>query len=227
MKGKGPLFTLIGGLVLAALVVALSSVAVKRDTARQNAANDTAAPAPAQQTTAATPSAAPSETARAKPAAEPPGTYAGKVEGGAATLAIAVKDGQAIAYLCNGRNIESWLQGSASGGQLTLTGLKEGSLTGTYGNGRAAGTVSSGGKQYTFKIGVVSPPSGLYRLSTMVAGAKLSGGWIRIPPNDEQVGMVYIGDSAQGAPPINSNGEVVINGTTQRPGQIDGGTPLN
>ena len=51
----------------------------------------------------------------AKPAAPtgPQVTYAGKVGGGRASIAIAVKDGKAIAYLCDGQTAEAWLQGTA------------------------------------------------------------------------------------------------------------------
>jgi len=232
MKGKGPIFTLIGGLVLAAVLVALSSVAVKRDSDKQKAASNVAAAPAASASASAVPKDAPaptqsaSTTPAAPPAAEAPVNYAGRVDGNAAALAISVKDGKAIAYLCNGKTLESWLQGTAVGGKLELAGLKDGALTGTYGNGQATGTVSSGGKQWTFTIQVATPPGGLYRLSTLVDGAKVVAGWVRLK-DGTLVGMVDFGNGReQEAPPI-VNGQVSINGTTQTPRAVDPSAPLS
>ena len=38
------------------------------------------------------------------------------------TIAIAVKDGKAIAYVCDGKKIEAWLDGTLQGDTLALTG---------------------------------------------------------------------------------------------------------
>ena len=48
--------------------------------------------------------------------------YAGDVHGGAASVAISIHGSQAIAYVCNGSVIEAWLQGTAVGGRLIMTG---------------------------------------------------------------------------------------------------------
>ena len=63
-------------------------------------------------------------------------TYAGKVTGGKATIAIAVKDGKAVAYLCDGKKTEAWLRGTAVDGELALSGPDEATLSGSYTDGR-------------------------------------------------------------------------------------------
>src|SRR5688572_12920643 len=170
MKLKGPVVTLLGGLVVAAVLFALSVAAAEiNEPNRTNAGNATAV------LPSATPSASESPAAAAATAgagqADPtatPVTFAGKVNGGAATLAIAVKEGKAIAYLCNGRTLESWMQGEAAGGQMNLAGTQEGTLTATFDTNGATGSVSAAGRSFTFQIKPVEAPSGLYRLSTQV-----------------------------------------------------------
>ena len=65
------------------------------------------------------------EPSAGRPARRRPGrdkvnaTWAGDVDGGEATIAISVNDGVAIAYLCDGKRVEAWLQGTAADGKLT------------------------------------------------------------------------------------------------------------
>jgi len=209
MKKLAPLISLVAGLLLAAVLMVLNVNAThKRD--RANSV-DAAVTAPA--TTAAPPKAT-TTPPPPPPTTRPPGvvTYAGSVDGGKASVAIVVRNGVAVAYLCDGSRTEAWLQGVASNGELSLTGDREASLQATYGNGVAKGKVSAAGKTWTFTIRVVKPPSGLYRASATVRNAKVVGGWILV--NGKQVGLLEVGDATEPAPLVDTaTGTTTIDGT--------------
>jgi hypothetical protein len=215
MARKGPFYTLLGGLAVAAVLIALD-VRATSSTGRPTAGEA----APPAATTGATPTAS-APTASTPTASVPTGTgtatgvgqatYAGAVDGSTASLAIAVHDGVAIGYLCTG-SVESWLQGSASGGQLSLAGSHSGRLAGTYGGGVAAGTVWAAGKRWTFHISAVSPPSGLYKGTATIRGARVVGSWI-VLPDGRQVGLLVTNDNPGTAPALD---------TTTRTATIDG-----
>lgn len=211
MARKGPIYTLLGGLAVAAVLIALD---VRATSTTKPTANQAARPAPAAASaTSSAPAAtgATVSTATAATAGTGQATYAGTVDGSATSVAIAVRNGVAIAYLCTG-SIESWLRGSASAGQLSLTGSNNGRLTGTYGNGVAAGTVWAGGKQWTFHISAVSPPSGLYKGTATIRNARVVGSWI-VLPDGRQVGLLVTNDSPGTAPALD---------TTTRTATVDG-----
>jgi hypothetical protein len=229
MKLKGPIITLIAGVAVAGVLYTVN-VNLTSNTARnakaKAAANNTAAGAPAAATGTAPSTPAPSSAAPAAPA--PPSTevgkatYAGAVDGGAASLAIAVSNGKAIAYVCDGKVAEAWLQGSFVGGQISLTGAK-GSLTGSYGGGQATGYVTAGTKQWHFTIKAVKPPSGLYR-SAAALRKKLDASWY-VGPNGEQVGIARDLQTGEPMPvkPFDLNTRtIVVNGETV---QVDNITP--
>ena len=93
-------------------------------------AGPTAAPTTAagpQQTTSATPSA--SETAEDSEFPEQV-VHAGRTADGPAAIAVAVLGNQAAAYVCDGRNVESWFRGIVEGGRLTLKSKSGGSAPG-------------------------------------------------------------------------------------------------
>lgn len=161
--------------------------------------------------------------ASAAPAGKQEVTWAGRVKGGAATIAITARGNQAIAYVCDGERIEAWLQGTATGGKLNLSaGARstiDASLTGTFGNGRAKGTVRVGGTSFTFDVGAVTRPSGLYRASADVRGAKLVGGWI-VLADGTQVGLATFAGSVVPVEPLDlPSGTVTLYGAriTARP----------
>ena len=215
MTRKGPILTLVAGAILAAVVLVLNinGYAAKQRAASNNATQPaTTAPAPAVTTTPPAP----------PPAVEPPVTYAGNVGGGGASIAIAVKDGKAIAYLCDGATAEAWLQGTGANGQLKLTGGDGASLTATYANGTATGTVSATGREWTFSVGAVQPPSGLYRANATVANAQIVGGWI-VLADGTQVGTTRKGTVIAKAPTLNTaNNSTVIDGATVTVAVVDG-----
>jgi hypothetical protein len=221
MKRNGPLITLLAGLAVAAVLLTLSITAARNARSTNAAQNDTAGAGAAPTTTAASPEgSATAPTAGNAPLAGPV-AYAGKVVGGGATLAIAAKDGKAIAYLCDGKKVEAWLQGPAAGGTMSLTG-KNGNLTGTYANGVVTGTITAGGKKWEFRVPTVKPPSGLYRATATVRNAKVVAGWIYY--NGQQVGIFTTNDGdPTEAPRLDTNSNTAnLNGTTLYATPIDG-----
>jgi hypothetical protein len=216
MKHKGPILTLVVGLAVAAVLMVLNLASTGDDGGQPaSAVGNTASATPSAAAT--TPAAAPTTAAPA-----PNVTYAGRVEGGGATIAIALKGGKAVAYLCDGRRIEAWLQGTAANGQLSLTGAGGASLTATYGNGRAEGTVVARSRQWDFSVAAVTKPSGLYRATANVRNADIVGGWI-VLANGEQVGVLLVEDEPEPAPQINTaSNTVFVNGTQITVNPVDG-----
>jgi len=146
-------------------------------------------------------------------------TYAGSAGGG--SIAIAVRDGHAVAYLCDSRTAEAWLQGTVSEtGAITMTGARNASLTGTVAGGTASGTVTAVGRQWTFTAPTVTAPSGLYRAAAQVRGAQVVGGWI-VLANGEQVGMIDFGDHEESAPPLQGT-SADLGGTPATAVRLDG-----
>jgi serine/threonine-protein kinase len=223
MKVKGPIITLVSGLVLAGALLGLSTAANDNRAATDAAAASAAATA---SPTSAASTAPPTPAGTAAPGAPPAVpvaqvTFAGALTGAEASIAIAVKDGKAIAYICDGKKLESWLQGTASGGQLSLTGAKQASVTGTYTDGQATGSVTAAGRTWSFRVKSVQKPSGLYRAAATVAGAQVVGGWI--VADGRQVGMLDRGGTEVPAPPIDpATGSVTIDGTTVTATPVDG-----
>jgi serine/threonine-protein kinase len=218
MKPKGPVLTLLSGLVLAGAVFGMSIVASHAAAGERDATTPTAAAA----TASASATAAPTEETSVTPLTVPtaPTTYAGRVDGGEVAIAIAVKDGQAISYVCNGKKLEAWFQGPAGDGQLALTGKAGGStIVGTHDGQIAAGTVTLGGRRWTFRIPMVQAPAGLYRIADKVANAAIKGGWIVYEGG--QTGTLTVDGRTGTAPPLNTEtGEVVINGVTVKPPRL-------
>lgn len=207
MRRNGPVITLLAGLALA-IVLLIADLQVKSPSAYYP-------PTPvAAATTATTPASAPVTSAAASPGA-PAITYAGYTNGNGAGLAISIHNGQVIAYVCDGRSVESWLQGTAAAGALSLTGTHGGKLTGGYSASGATGTVSAGGHSWTFSLKPVFKPYGLYRAVAAVANARIVAGWV-VLSSGLQVGIVDTNGDANpsAAPTLDvSTGTAIINGT--------------
>jgi serine/threonine-protein kinase len=215
---RTPFVTLLAGLALGAVLLGASMIASSKDAARQDAANTVGA---TTATANASPSAAASPSPTA-PAAKVNATWAGTVNGGAATIAISVREGIAVAYLCDGKRVEAWLQGTAAEGKLNLSGPKGATLSGTFGNGKAAGTATAGGKSWTFTAPAVTKPSGLYRAVADVRNAKVVGGWI-VLPDGRQVGVVTTDGAAAPAPALDlATGTATVDGTAITAKPVEG-----
>jgi hypothetical protein len=222
LKRKGPILTLAAGLVLALVLILLDLNATRARDAR-NAAADRPAPK-ATATVAASPSPTPTLGGDTPPSTQPvsgPGlTYAGKVSGGSASIAIAVRGGQAVAYFCDGKTAEAWLKGTVTNGVITMTGDHNASLNGSIANGAAAGSIIAVGREWTFTAPMVTDPSGLYRAAAQVRGATVVGGWI-VLANGEQVGMINFGDHEESAPPLQGT-SANLGGTPATAVRVDG-----
>jgi hypothetical protein len=129
-------------------------------------------------------------------------TYAGRVKGGGPLLAISIRNGTAIAYLCDGR-LEAWLKGKAEDGRITLTGT-DAKLTATINDKRARGSVSVGEQTWEFHAPIAKPSSGIWKATAKVRGARVEAGWV-VLDDKVQTGM-YTTDGAGGAaaPPLNT-----------------------
>lgn len=216
MKLKGPLVTLAaGGVVAAGLLITNVSLSQRQS---QNAASASVA-------VAATPSAPPSVTASPSATASASGaaaqvttgtvTYAGKVDGGG-SLSVVVKGAGAVAYLCDGRH-EAWLWGQAAGSSLTLRNKAGDTLTGTRGGGRLTGSLIGSltvhGTTWTFTLPTVRKPSGLYRATATVRGAKVVAGWVVLPDGSQVGAWTAGGADVRPAPPLDlAGGTATVDG---------------
>jgi len=227
MKRNTPLITLLTGAALGIVLLVASMLATPSKAPAGYAG--AATPTPASAATVASSSAAASPTAAASSSsatasanAQFRADYAGRVKGGIhASVAISIHGTQAVAYACNGSSVEAWLSGTASGGRLALTGKNGAVLTGNYDSRRAFGNVSADGITYAFSVYTVKKPSGLYRATADVRGAKIKAGWIVLPDGTEVGSLESNADSAApsatAAPPLD-----VTTGTAQ-----DGSTVLH
>jgi serine/threonine-protein kinase len=197
MTRKGPLVTLLAGLTLAVILLAIS-VNAARDRGPAGAALESPKPTPL-------PTASPTAAASPSPPAIPDrGTYAARVSGNAGTVAIAVHDGKAIAYFCDGRRIEAWMQGTAADdGALSLASLQGARLAGSFAGGRISGSIDLEGKRWSFVAPAAHPPGGLYRAAATVNSARIDGGWI-VLPDGTQVGVVSVNAAKTAAPHLDT-----------------------
>jgi len=200
MNIKAPLITLGAGLAVAGVLYGMN-VSVTNEASRNKAAASAPPPAAAATSPSSPPSSPPSSSPPTRAAQQGTVTYAGAVDGGAASLGVVVNNGKAIAYVCDGRAAESWLDGEMAEGQAQLNSAKAtGSLTATYTAAQMKGTVTAGTKTWTFTIKAVAPPSGLYRSQSSLR-KKLDASWI-VLPDGKQVGVQTLNGTQQPAPPF-------------------------
>ncbi|MEU1621578.1 hypothetical protein ABZ479_30315 [Streptomyces sp. NPDC005722] len=218
MQRSGPLHTLLAGLVLALVMLSLNAT-----TEPPPAGADAPPPSAATPATSPAPSAPPTptpSTATTTAAPRPDADYAGRTGDGVAGVAIALRDGKAVAYVCDGRTKEAWLRGEVrDDGRMRLTGDRGARLEGTVEGGRVTGEVRLTGLEQPFTAGHAVKPSGLYRATASVRGARVVGGWI-VLPNGKQVGIVSRDGRPSAAPAIDpATGAVTVDGTqlTARP----------
>jgi hypothetical protein len=138
--------------------------------------------APAAPAAAAAPVVPEPEPTAAAP--EPPAVvetlWAGRSSGNEVTVAIAVKDGRAVAYVCDGDEIEAWLEGTLTGSTLSLQGADGAVLTGDVDETAALGSVAVAGGQWPYAAKVVQAPDGLYDGRANVDGVAVRIGWIAL-----------------------------------------------
>jgi hypothetical protein len=220
MKRSGPLLTLVTVALLGAVLFIANSVGNPANTSTSNPAATPAPPAAAQPAPAA-PASPPAE---AQPAVKEV-VFAGWSAGKEVSVAIAVKDERAVAYICDGKKVESWLEGSVKGDQISLKGKNAATITGTVSTGDSNGTVAIAGKQWAYSAKAVEKPAGLYEGRADVRGVATRIGWI-VQADGTQTGIQSaVGAEPQAAPvldPANAGG-VVVDGVPVTVTSITGG----
>ncbi|MET8248810.1 hypothetical protein ABZV31_33155 [Streptomyces sp. NPDC005202] len=215
MKRPGPLLTLHAGLLLGLFMLTLNAT-----TGTKNASSSYREESPA-------PTASPPRTTTPPPGPTPSRTpvrdadYAGRTDDDAAAVAVSVRNGRAIAYFCDGRAKESWLKGDVKDdGSMKLTGRHGTELDGKLQEGRRIrGTVDIDGGHFAFTADKAVKPSGLWRATATVRGAKIDGGWI-VLRDGRQVGLLDRDGKPSAAPRIDPvTGAVTVDGQqlTARP----------
>lgn len=214
------MLTLAAGVVLTALLVGITMNAAAGQ-------RDAAIVAPVTTTSSATvatesPAAIVTSTApTTKPATDPladrtRATFAGHVDNGGGTLAISLRDGVAIAYICDGKRVEAWLKGTAAAGKLSLTGDGNSKITATFDKQRARGKVTVAGRTNSFDIKIARKPSGLYRAAAKVRNATVVGSWI-VLQDGKQVGVLVDGGVPGPAPALDVAGRSTTVDATRVP----------
>jgi hypothetical protein len=173
MKRFAPILTLLVVAALGAVLLVVNSLSAP---AAPNLAAAASAPSSVAVEPAAPPPPEPSPTPAPPIVAEK--AYTGRSSGNEVAVAIAVKDGRAVAYVCDGKKIEAWLEGTLVGDQLSLTGAKDATITGTVTDAAALGSVAVGGKQWPYAAKGVQAPAGLYQGRASVRGVAARIGWI-------------------------------------------------
>ncbi|MBK6011141.1 hypothetical protein [Streptomyces sp. MBT53] len=216
MKRPGPLLTLLAGLVLGLFMLTLNvtsgtktaSSSYSEASPSASASPKKSAPASRTPTPTVTPSPTPSKSA------VPNASYAGRTDDDTASVAVTIRDGKAVAYFCDGRYKEAWLRGPvADDGTMKLTAPNGAVLDGKLQQGtKIRGTVKDEGRNYAFTADKAVKPSGLWRATAKVRGAKIDGGWI-VLPNGRQTGIVTRDGKVSAAPRIDpETGAVTVDG---------------
>lgn len=177
MRRFAPLLTLAAVLALGAGLMLFDA------NSRPGAAPAAVAAAPAAQSGPASSAEAPPTTAPAAepapPAAPTEKVYAGRSSGNEVTVAVAVKDGRAVGYVCDGKKVEAWLEGTVDGDKVALKSSSgKTTVDGTISDTAAFGTVAVAGKSWPYAAQAAVAPAGLYEGRANVRGVATRIGWI-------------------------------------------------
>jgi len=209
MTHRSPLVTLAGLVVAFALFFGIN---VANSAPRQATGPEYSSPSPSASATAeqssAVASPTPSEQSTTSASPSPTGTskgdqfpdkvvYAGRTDDKGAAIAVAVLGDQAAAYLCDGRNVESWLRGTAEDGELKLRAKNGDRLEATLNGSKITGEIEVGDEKLEFTIGEAKRPAGLYR----ARGSDTTIGWI-VLPDGSQVGIQTSKGESEAAPTL-------------------------
>jgi len=226
MKKYAPLATLVAVVLLGAglLVANMLSNPANRTTTSAASPSAAVAAAPSEWASAA-PAPAPESAPPAAPAVAEK-AYTARSAGNEVTVAIAVKDGKAVAYACDGKKIEAWLEGTLTGGDLTLQG-KTSSITATTDEKATFGTITVDGKEWPFSAKGVAAPAGLYEGRGTVAKVATRVGWI-VEDNGNVTGVTSANGTREPAPPLDpaNPGATTIDGTPVAVTALDGNSEV-
>ena len=166
---------------------------------------------------------APSPTPIVSSGFPPQVAYTGWTAGHEASVAIAVKADRAVAYLCDGTQLESWLRGDARGGVLALTGKSGDTLTGRRNGNTVSGEISVRGRRLAFSTQLTTPPGGLYTATVAAAQARVT--WI-VRGDGGQTGVRIGNGQVSPAPRLDPADRVAtVDGTAVRAEPVDGDFP--
>ena len=212
MKKYAPLATLVAVVLLGAglLVANMLSNPANRTTTSAASPSAAVAAAPSEWASAA-PAPAPESAPPAAPAVAEK-AYTGRSAGNEVTVAIAVKDGKAVAYACDGKKIEAWLEGTLAGDTLTLSG-KTSSITATMDDKATLGMITVDGREWPFSAKGVVSPAGLYEGRGTLAGVATRVGWI-VDDKGAVTGVRSANGTREPAPPLDpaNPGSTTIDG---------------
>jgi hypothetical protein len=156
MRLNTPLITLLAGAALGVGLLIASTMATPPAKSPYAAAATPGATAGTGGGTATNEGAATSPSPALSSPAAPhvPGRadFTGPVIGRGATVAVSVRGGKAIGFVCTTSGTATWLSGAAGAGLLQLSGPGRARLTGSYLDHRATGRARAHGIQYKFAI---------------------------------------------------------------------------
>jgi hypothetical protein len=128
--------------------------------------------------------------------------YAGRSSGDEVSVAVVTDGRKAAAYVCDGRAIEAWLQGTVSGNQVTLAGSNGASLTGSLSGLAMFGTVTPrAGESFPFSAELSPHPAGVYQARITINGLATRIGWA-VLPDGTQAGVAVAGRTDSPAPAL-------------------------
>ena len=230
MTHRSPLVTLAGLVVAFAIFfgINLANSAPRQATgpgyssaspSASSQSNQTESPSATQQVT---PTASPSETATAEPEGDQfpeKVVYAGRTDDDSTAIAVAVLGNRAAAYVCDGRNVESWMRGSAGDGELNLRAKNGDTVEAKLEGSTIDGRIELGDEKLEFTIAEAKRPAGLYR----VRGSGYTIGWI-VLPDGSQVGIEARDDgTSTAAPKLDPDQpDVEVNGESVTPKPVEG-----
>jgi hypothetical protein len=148
--------------------------------------------------------------------------YAGRTDDGSAAIAVAVLGDQAAAYLCDGRDLESWFRGTVEGANISLKSKSGATLQAELDGDHLKGTVQIENDAQKFEINEANKPAGLYR----ARGSKTTIGWI-VLEDGSQVGVQTTGTDSSAAPQLDTeNPQVTVDGEKLAAAPLNGDEDL-
>jgi hypothetical protein len=217
VRTRGPLLTMAAVGVLAAVVLIVS---LARTPASDEAANIVAESPPA-------PTASPPPPTTPPPAPTRKAVYVGHSSDSEITVAVAVSGEEAAAYICDGDEIEAWLDGTVADDGIELQGRNGTQLTATVSDAAVLGVLTLADEELPFSAAVAGPPAGIYEGKATVDGTPNRIGWI-VLPSGRQVGINNAGGNRQPAPRLDPNDidGLAIAGVEVEVKRIDGAEPV-
>jgi hypothetical protein len=144
--------------------------------------------------------------------------YAGRIRDGSAVIAVAVLGGQAAAYFCDGRAVESWFRGRVEGEDISLKSRSGATLQARLDGDHVKGAVEIKNDTLRFEINEAEKPAGLYQ----ARGSKTTIGWI-VLEDGSQVGIQTTGADTSAAPQLNpETPQVTVDGENLNATPVNG-----